>query len=137
MKRIGILVVAYNAAGTLASVLDRIPRDFVPRITKILVNDDYSQDATYLVGLGYQQITDLPLEVIRHPSTRPANGHDEGHRDQQELAAPHALRPRGRRDLSRAQVQSPGLPELGHPCPGNSLWPFPGRVRDPTAGARR
>jgi 2-polyprenyl-3-methyl-5-hydroxy-6-metoxy-1,4-benzoquinol methylase len=66
VKRIGILVVAYNAAGTLASVLDRIPADFASRITKIVVNDDFSQDATYLVGLGYRQLSDLPLEVIRH-----------------------------------------------------------------------
>ncbi|MDQ1477236.1 MAG: hypothetical protein QOE62_2465, partial [Actinomycetota bacterium] len=52
MKRIGILVVAYNAASTLASVLDRVPDEFIPRIEKVLVNDDYSHDATYLVGLG-------------------------------------------------------------------------------------
>jgi glycosyltransferase involved in cell wall biosynthesis len=68
MKRIGILVVAYNAATTLARVLDRIPRDFLPSITEVLVCDDASQDSTYLVGLGYQQtVTDLPLTVIRHP----------------------------------------------------------------------
>jgi len=68
VKRIGVLVVAYNAASTLAAVLDRIPRDFVDRIDRVLVHDDYSQDATYLVGLGYQQTTpELPLEVIRHP----------------------------------------------------------------------
>lgn len=67
-KRIGILVVAYNAATTLASVLDRIPIDFRHKITKVLVGDDHSADSTYLVGLGYQQITeDLPIEVIRHP----------------------------------------------------------------------
>ncbi len=67
-KRIGVLVVAYNAASTLSQVLDRIPDDFRPRITKVLVGDDHSSDATYLVGLGYQQITDdLPLEVVRHP----------------------------------------------------------------------
>ncbi len=65
MKRIGILVVAYNASSTLAHVLDRIPRDFVPRIERVLVTDDASTDATYLVGLGYQQISDLPLTVIR------------------------------------------------------------------------
>lgn len=67
-KRIGILVVAYNAASTLASVLDRIPRSFVPRISRVIVNDDFSTDATYLVGLGYQHSQDdLPLEVVRHP----------------------------------------------------------------------
>ena len=67
-KRIGILVVAYNAAATLAGVLDRIPTDFRPKITKVLVGDDHSTDSTYLVGLGYQQTTeDLPIEVIRNP----------------------------------------------------------------------
>ena len=67
-KRIGILVVAYNAASTLATVLDRIPESFRGRITKVLVGDDASQDSTHLVALGYQQLsTDLPLEVIRHP----------------------------------------------------------------------
>ena len=67
-KRIGILVVAYNAASTLAHVLDRIPADFRPRITKVLVGDDCSGDSTHLVALGYQQLnTDLPVEVIRHP----------------------------------------------------------------------
>ena len=64
--RIGIVVVAYNAASTLAAVLDRIPRWFVPSISDVLVCDDASQDSTYLVGLGYQQQTDdLPLTVIR------------------------------------------------------------------------
>jgi 2-polyprenyl-3-methyl-5-hydroxy-6-metoxy-1,4-benzoquinol methylase len=67
-KRIGILVVAYNAAATLAHVLDRIPVDFRGRITKVLVGDDASQDSTHLVALGYKQLTrDLPIEVIRHP----------------------------------------------------------------------
>lgn len=65
MKRIGILVVAYNAASTLAKVLDRIPSDFRPRIAAILVSDDHSDDDTYLIGLGYQQQSTLPLTVIR------------------------------------------------------------------------
>ncbi len=68
MKRIGILIVAYNAASTLASVLDRIRPEFAERVTEILVCDDHSKDATYLVGLGYKQLMpDLPLTVIRHP----------------------------------------------------------------------
>jgi glycosyltransferase involved in cell wall biosynthesis len=66
-KKIGILVVAYNAASTLASVLDRIPPAFRSRISEILVSDDHSQDATYLVGLGYQQLSELPITVIRQP----------------------------------------------------------------------
>src|ERR1700679_1197811 len=65
--RIGLLVVAYNAVATLAQVLDRIPPAFRSRVAHVFVCDDASQDATYLVGLGYKQITnDLPLTIIRH-----------------------------------------------------------------------
>jgi hypothetical protein len=39
VKRIGILVVAYNASSTLGAVLDRIPVDFRPRIDQVLVSD--------------------------------------------------------------------------------------------------
>ena len=66
-KKIGILVVAYNAASTLAAVLDRIPPEFRPRISEVIVSDDHSQDSTYLVGLGYQQISELPITLIRQP----------------------------------------------------------------------
>jgi 2-polyprenyl-3-methyl-5-hydroxy-6-metoxy-1,4-benzoquinol methylase len=65
-SRIGILVVAYNAAATLHQVLDRIPPEFRPRIDRVLVSDDASHDATYLVGLGWQSLNDdFPLTVIR------------------------------------------------------------------------
>ena len=63
--RVGIVVVAYNAASTLAKVLDRIPPAFVPRISDVLVCDDASDDSTFLVGLGYQQTSELPLTIIR------------------------------------------------------------------------
>ena len=82
MKRIGILVVAYNAATTLAQTLDRIPPDFRPQVTGVLVGDDHSQDSTYLVGLGYQQTTtDLPVEIVRHPQNLGYGGNQkEGYR---------------------------------------------------------
>ena len=54
--RIGVLVVAYNAASSLAGVLDRIPTDFRRQVTTVMVFDDHSQDSTYLVGLGYRQV---------------------------------------------------------------------------------
>ena len=64
--RIGILVVAYNAASTLASVLDRIPEGFRDRIDQVMVSDDASSDSTFLVGLGYRQTAaDLPITVVR------------------------------------------------------------------------
>lgn len=66
--RIGILVVAYNAASTLASVLDRVPKSFRPRVSEVFVCDDASGDSTYLVGLGYKQVVkDMPLRITRHP----------------------------------------------------------------------
>ena len=67
MKKVGILVVAYNAANTLAQTLDRIPLDFRGEIHEILIGDDYSQDSTHLVARGYQQISpELPLRIVRH-----------------------------------------------------------------------
>ncbi len=66
--RIGILIVAYNAASTLVRVLDRIPEDFRERVTEVLLSDDNSSDDTYLIGLGYQQArAGLPINVIRQP----------------------------------------------------------------------
>ena len=66
-KRIGVLVVAYNAATTLAKTLDRIPDSIRDDIEEVVVSDDHSQDSTYLVGLGYQQTSDLPITLIRQP----------------------------------------------------------------------
>lgn len=64
--RIAILIVAYNAASTLASVLDRIPVDYRSYISEVVISDDSSTDATYLVGLGYKQLsTDLPITVLK------------------------------------------------------------------------
>ena len=60
--RIGILVVAYNAASTLAKTLDRIPAEFRSRISEVFVCDDASPDHTYLVGLGYQDTPDRPAD---------------------------------------------------------------------------
>ena len=66
--RIGILVVAYNAASTLRSVLARIPPDFRSRITAVLVSDDHSADNTYDVGLEVQrEDAGLAITVVRQP----------------------------------------------------------------------
>jgi glycosyltransferase involved in cell wall biosynthesis len=87
--RVGILVVAYNAASTLANVLDRVPKEFRHRISQVFVCDDASDDSTYLVGLGYKQLTDdLPLTIIRHPSNLGYGGNQKaGYR----LAIEHGL----------------------------------------------
>ena len=65
--RIGMLVVAYNAASTLASVLDRIPEGFRASIAHVIVADDASTDSTFLIGVGYREtFGDLPITVVRH-----------------------------------------------------------------------
>jgi 2-polyprenyl-3-methyl-5-hydroxy-6-metoxy-1,4-benzoquinol methylase len=72
--KIGVLVVAYNAETTLASVLDRIPPDMRARLAEVLVQDDHSTDDTFAVATEYLQAksraagTDLPLTVLRHPA---------------------------------------------------------------------
>ena len=66
-ERIGALVVAYNAAETLASVLDRLPPTFRRRVDRVQIADDASQDATYEIGREYEAFGDLPLTTMRQP----------------------------------------------------------------------
>ncbi|WP_221633890.1 bifunctional glycosyltransferase/class I SAM-dependent methyltransferase [Nocardioides luti] len=62
----GVLVVAYNAAGTLAATLSRLPQSFADKVDHVLVCDDASSDDTYEVGLRFQSGSTLPLTVVRH-----------------------------------------------------------------------
>jgi glycosyltransferase involved in cell wall biosynthesis len=66
--RVGVLVVAYNAASTLASVLDRIPAADRARIEHVLVSDDHSADDTYEIGLGAEdRALGFELTTVRQP----------------------------------------------------------------------
>src|SRR5690242_4812426 len=65
--RIGILVVAYNAATTLSRTLDRIPVGFRDRIAEVIILDDASHDDTFVYGQTWAQREDTPKTVvIRH-----------------------------------------------------------------------
>lgn len=65
--RIGILVVAYNAATTLSATLDRIPAGFRTRIAEVVILDDASHDDTFVYGQTWAQREDTPQTlVIRH-----------------------------------------------------------------------
>jgi 2-polyprenyl-3-methyl-5-hydroxy-6-metoxy-1,4-benzoquinol methylase len=65
--RIGILVVAYHAASTLATVLDRIPPAALERIDEIAVFDDASADDTYEQAVAYRHARRLEkLTVIKN-----------------------------------------------------------------------
>ncbi len=53
-KKVAIFIVAYNAASTLRSVLDRIPESIWDRVEEVFVFDDSSQDDTFLIGADYK-----------------------------------------------------------------------------------
>ena len=68
-KRIGILIVTYNAVGTLARVLKRITPNVWKNVEEVLVFDDASQDSTYELAIGMKTLLDLPkLTVLKHPT---------------------------------------------------------------------
>lgn len=64
--RVGVLVVAYNASGTLAQTLQRLPGSFTETVDHILVCDDASSDDTYQVGMDFKNGCAWPLTVVRH-----------------------------------------------------------------------
>src|SRR4249920_2706868 len=66
-KRIGILVVTYNAISTLAPVLKRIPPSVWNNVEEVVVFDDASQDGTFELAMGLKAVNDLPkLQVLKH-----------------------------------------------------------------------
>ncbi len=76
--RIMVHVVAYNAASTLARVLDRIPREVRSQLNEICVFDDASSDDTFLVGQGYKLVRNMPeLQVFRNPVNRGYGGNQK------------------------------------------------------------
>ena len=67
-KRIGILIVTYNAVTTLTKVLKRITPNVWDNVEEIAVFDDASQDSTYELAMGIKTLREIPkLTVLRHP----------------------------------------------------------------------
>ncbi len=66
-KKIGILIVTYNALTTLKKVLQRISPDVWQNVAEVAVFDDASQDATYELAVGLKTLKTLPkLQVLKH-----------------------------------------------------------------------
>lgn len=66
-KRIGILVVAYNAMNTLIPTINRIPPEVMEKIEEIFVFDDCSTDKTYDFVVEYKTTKDLnKLHIFRN-----------------------------------------------------------------------
>ncbi len=67
-RRIGILIVTYNAVTTLTKVLKRITPNVWKNVEEIAVFDDASQDATYELALGIKALRGVSkLQVLSHP----------------------------------------------------------------------
>lgn len=65
-KRIGILVVAYNAVTTIAQVLKRIPAHVWQNVEEVVVFDDASRDHTYELAQGLKLSGMDKLTVIKN-----------------------------------------------------------------------
>lgn len=66
-KRIGVLVVTYNALTTLTKVLKRITPAAWKNVEEIAIFDDASHDATYELAIGLKTLRDLAkLTVLKH-----------------------------------------------------------------------
>jgi len=66
-KRIGILIVAYNAVTTIAKVLQRIPADVWANVDEVVVFDDASRDHTYELATGLKLLSGLEkLTLIKN-----------------------------------------------------------------------
>ncbi|MDQ1730122.1 MAG: hypothetical protein QOK10_281 [Pseudonocardiales bacterium] len=67
-SKIGIVVVAYNAATTLVQTLNRIPAQVLPKIAEIIISDDASDDATFDEARrwGDQAAHHTRTTVVRH-----------------------------------------------------------------------
>jgi 2-polyprenyl-3-methyl-5-hydroxy-6-metoxy-1,4-benzoquinol methylase len=77
-KRIGILIVTYNAVTTLTRVLKRITPNVWKNVEEIAVFDDASQDATYELAVGLKALRDLPkLTVLKHQKNQGYGGNQK------------------------------------------------------------
>jgi 2-polyprenyl-3-methyl-5-hydroxy-6-metoxy-1,4-benzoquinol methylase len=77
-KRIGILIVAYNAVTTLAKVLERIPKPVWANVEEVVVFDDASNDSTYTLAVGYKAISGIDkLRVIKNERNQGYGGNQK------------------------------------------------------------
>ena len=77
-KRIGILIVAYNAMTTIVKVLRRIPPEVWQNVEEVVVFDDASGDHTYELAVGLKTLSGLDkLTVIRNDSNRGYGGNQK------------------------------------------------------------
>ena len=66
LPRVGVLVVAYNAATTLEETLARLPEAFAKSVDHVMVCDDASIDDTYEIGIRVRDSAPFPITVVKH-----------------------------------------------------------------------
>ena len=68
MKRVGILIMAYDVVSTLIAAYERIPAPLKKEAAEIYIMDDASNDNTFWAGMGYKLLHNIPnLNVYRNP----------------------------------------------------------------------
>lgn len=66
-KRIGILIVTYNAVSTIQKVLKRISPNVWNNVEEVVIFDDASPDPTYELAIGIKSLIHIPkLKVLKH-----------------------------------------------------------------------
>jgi glycosyltransferase involved in cell wall biosynthesis len=66
-KRVGILIITYNAVDTVIQVLRRIPAGVMDSVEEVVIFDDASQDHTFEAAYGYKSFQGIDkLTVIRN-----------------------------------------------------------------------
>jgi 2-polyprenyl-3-methyl-5-hydroxy-6-metoxy-1,4-benzoquinol methylase len=67
-KRIGVLIVTYNAVTTIPKVLKRITPNVWKNVEEVVIFDDASPDPTYELAMGIKMLLNIPkLNVLKHP----------------------------------------------------------------------
>src|SRR5438128_8534676 len=68
MKRVGILILAYEVVRTLIAAYERIPAPLKKEAAEIYILDDASTDNTFWAGMEYKLLHNIPnLNVYRNP----------------------------------------------------------------------
>ena len=67
-KRIGILIVTYNAVSTILSVLKRITPNVWNNVEEVVIFDDASPDSTFELAVGIRSLLSVPkLKALKNP----------------------------------------------------------------------
>ena len=67
-KRIGVLIVTYNAVTTIPQVLKRITPNVWKNVEEVVIFDDASPDPTFELAVGIKMLANIPkLNVLKHP----------------------------------------------------------------------